>query len=166
MDTFSPEKRSDIMRRVRSVDTVPEKAVRSLLHRLGFRFRLHRSDLPGKPDIVLPKYRTVLFVHGCFWHRHQGCPNATTPASRREYWLPKFRRTVQRDVRNKRELWRQGWSVIVVWECELRDISVLAACLERLICEGQPDYATGSRQRSLAAECIEAYETAPNDQGA
>ena len=129
MDTFSPEKRSDIMRRVRSTDTTPEKKVRSLLHKLGFRFRLHRSDLPGKPDIVLPKHRAVVFVHGCFWHRHQGCPHATTPASRQEYWLPKFKRTVERDKKNQEELRQKGWNVIVVWECETKDISKIAEYL-------------------------------------
>jgi len=133
VDTFSPEKRSDIMRRVRSIDTTPEKKVRSILHSLGFRFRLHRSDLPGKPDIVLPKRRTVVFVHGCFWHRHQGCRRATTPASRQEYWLPKFKRTVERDEKNQEELRQEGWNVIVVWECEMKDMANLAANLFELV---------------------------------
>ncbi len=122
MDTFPPEKRSDIMRCVHSTDTTPERKVRSLLHKLGYRFRIHRPDLPGKPDIVLPKRRTVVFVHGCFWHRHQGCPRATTPASRQEYWLPKFRRTVDRDRKNQEELRQRGWNVVVVWECETKDL--------------------------------------------
>jgi DNA mismatch endonuclease (patch repair protein) len=86
---------------------------------MGFRFRLHRKDLPGNPDIVLPKYSTVIFVHGCFWHRHAGCPRATTPASRPEFWLPKFRRTVERDRENQDRLRELGWKVIVLWECEL-----------------------------------------------
>ncbi len=133
MDTFSPEKRSEIMRCVRSIDTTPEKKVRSLLHKLGFRFRLHRSTLPGKPDIVLPKYQLVVFVHGCFWHRHHGCPHATTPASRQEYWLPKFKRTMERDSRNQEELRQKGWKVIVVWECETKDLSRLAAKLCKFI---------------------------------
>ena len=133
MDTFPPEKRSDIMRRVRSTDTTPERKVRSLLHNLGYRFRIHRLDLPGKPDIVLPKRRAVVFVHGCFWHRHQGCPRATTPASRQEYWLPKFRRTVDRDWKNQEELQRRGWNVLVVWECETKDMQKLAAQLPQLI---------------------------------
>ena len=121
------------MRRVRGKDTVPEMVVRSLLHRLGFRFRLHRADLPGKPDIVLPKHKAVIFVHGCFWHRHTGCPRAGTPSTRREYWLPKFRRTVERDRRNQELLGRGGWNVIVVWECELRDIEQLAERLPERI---------------------------------
>ncbi|MFP4390373.1 MAG: very short patch repair endonuclease [Desulfococcaceae bacterium] len=119
MDTVSPEKRSEIMGRVRSRNTRPEIRVRSLLHRMGFRFRLHGKDLPGSPDIVLPKYSTVIFVHGCFWHRHPGCPRATTPASRPEHWLPKFRRTVERDRENQDRLRELGWKVIVLWECEL-----------------------------------------------
>ena len=121
------------MRRVRGKNTAPEKAVRSLLHRLGFRFRLHRADLPGKPDVVLPRYKTVVFVHGCFWHRHVGCAHASTPASRQGYWLPKFRRTIKRDKANQEELRRLGWNVIVVWECELWDLDRLAARLPQLI---------------------------------
>lgn len=117
------------MRHVRSTDTTPEKKVRSLLHKLGFRFRLHRSDLPGKPDIILPKHRAVVFVHGCFWHRHQGCPHATTPSSHQEYWLPKFKRTVERDKKNQEELRKKGWNVIVVWECETKDIAKIAEYL-------------------------------------
>jgi DNA mismatch endonuclease (patch repair protein) len=134
VDTFLPEKRSDIMRCVRSTDTAPERKVRSLLHKLGFRFRIHRLDLPGKPDIVLPKRRAVVFVHGCFWHRHQGCPHATTPASRQEYWLPKFRRTVDRDWKNQEELRQRGWNVLIVWECETRDLIKLSSRLVGLIC--------------------------------
>ena len=122
MDTFSREKRSDIMRRVQSADTSPERKTRSLLHGLGFRFRLYRNDLPGKPDIVLPKFRTVLFVHGCFWHRHSDCPRATTPAANQGYWLPKFERTIRRDRQNQKELRKLGWRVIIVWECELKNI--------------------------------------------
>jgi len=121
------------MRRVRSTDTTPEMRVRSLLHKLGFRFRLHRSDIPGKPDIVLPKHHAVVFVHGCFWHRHQGCPQATTPASRQEYWLPKFSRTVARDRRNQEELRQKGWNVIVIWECETKDLARLTAGLLKIL---------------------------------
>jgi DNA mismatch endonuclease (patch repair protein) len=137
LDTFSPEKRSDIMRRVRSTNTTPERKVRSLLHHLGFRFRLHRKGLPGKPDIVLPKYSTVVFVHGCFWHRHTGCPRASTPATHQDYWLPKFKRTVKRDQRNQKELRRRSWNVIVIWECELREIDLLVERLTRAITASQ-----------------------------
>ncbi len=139
------------MRRVRSTDTTPEKAVRSLLHRLGFRFRLHRRDLPGNPDIVLPKYRTVIFVHGCFWHRHIDCNRASTPTSRREYWLPKFQRTVDRDRCNQEELRRTGWHVIVIWECELKNMEIVSAILPQLIREGPlPLYPESTIKLSVA----------------
>ncbi|MCE9616507.1 MAG: DNA mismatch endonuclease Vsr [Lentisphaerae bacterium] len=122
MDIWSRSKRSAVMGRIRSRDTKPELLLRSLLHRSGLRYSLRRRDLPGRPDIVLPKYRAVVFVHGCFWHRHKGCPVATTPKTRRAFWLAKFRANVLRDRRNGRALRRQGWKVSVVWECEvLRD---------------------------------------------
>ena len=106
------------MSRVRSRDTVPEMLVRSALHRTGYRFSLHRGSLPGKPDIVLPKHRTVVFVHGCFWHRHKGCRYAYNPKSRVAFWKAKFESNVQRDRRNMRELSRLGWKIVTVWECE------------------------------------------------
>lgn len=121
MDTASPEKRSGIMRQVKGRDTRPERIVRSLLHRLGYRFRLQRDDLPGKPDIVLPRFKTVVFVNGCFWHRHSGCKRATTPASNVDYWQTKFARNVERDARDQAELEKMGWHVVIVWECELKD---------------------------------------------
>lgn len=121
MDTASPEKRSGIMRQVKGRDTRPERIVRSLLHRLGYRFRLQRDDLPGKPDIVLPRFKTVVFVNGCFWHRHSGCKRATMPASNVDYWQTKFARNVERDARNQAELEKMGWHVVIVWECELKD---------------------------------------------
>ena len=133
LDTFSREERAEIMRRVRSTDTRPEVAVRSVLHRLGFRFRLHRKDLPGNPDIVLPKHRAAIFVHGCFWHRHKRCRRAATPATRQQYWLPKFERTVERDKKNRSELRKLGWKVIVIWECRLRKPDRLASRLKRLL---------------------------------
>jgi DNA mismatch endonuclease (patch repair protein) len=118
---------------VHSTDPTSERKVHTLLHNIGFRFRLHRPDLPGKPDIVLPKHHTVVFVHGCFWHRHQDCPHATTPASRQDYWLPKFKRTIERD-RNNQEILRQlVWNVIIVWGCETKDLKRLAMHLERAI---------------------------------
>ncbi|MBZ0261836.1 MAG: very short patch repair endonuclease [Hyphomicrobiales bacterium] len=121
------------MRHVRSKNTTPEVAVRSLLHRLGYRFRLHRRDLPGNPDIVLPKHRVVVFVHGCFWHRHENCKRASLPASNLEYWLAKFERTILRDKENQRKLKRLGWKVVVVWECEIRRPAGLIARLGRVI---------------------------------
>lgn len=119
-DKFAPEKRSDIMSRVKGFNTEPERIVRSLLHKLGFRFRLHRKDLPGKPDIVLPKHRKVVFVHGCFWHGHEGCPRAARPATNREFWDAKLSRNIERDRRNLKELAEQGWKALVVWQCELK----------------------------------------------
>lgn len=107
------------MSRIRGKDTKPEVLLRSLLHRRGFRFRLHAPGLPGKPDIVLPKYRTVIFVHGCFWHRHKGCSNATMPKTRSGFWTEKFRRTVERDREKQTQLESAGWQVLTVWECEL-----------------------------------------------
>ncbi len=138
MDTVSPEKRSWVMSRVKGRNTEPERRVRSLLHRLGFRFRIQRKDLPGTPDVVLPKYKTVLFVHGCFWHRHAGCKRATTPANNAEYWQKKFARNLARDARVEQELKESGWRVIVVWECELRDMDALAVSLSRRIWGEEP----------------------------
>jgi len=120
-DRLTVRERSWNMSRIRSKDTKPEIAVRSLLHRMGYRFRLHRRDLPGKPDIVLPKHRTVVLVHGCFWHRHKGCKYAYIPRSRVDFWEKKFAENVERDNRNRKDLRREGWKVIVVWECQLRD---------------------------------------------
>ncbi|HOD50278.1 MAG TPA: DNA mismatch endonuclease Vsr [Candidatus Hydrogenedentes bacterium] len=133
MDQFSQATRSWIMSRVASSDTSAEVAVRSILHRMGYRFRLHCRNLPGKPDIVLPKHRAVVFVHGCFWHRHARCKRATVPASNRTYWLPKFRRTVARDRTNRRLLRRLGWNVVIVWECELTKPDSLATRLAKRI---------------------------------
>ena len=125
MDIITKEKRSWNMSRIRSKDTKPEKTVRSILHRMGYRFRLHRSDLPGRPDIVLPKYMVIIFVHGCFWHRHQDCRATTMPKSHVEFWRKKFLDTVERDKRNQNELKELGWNVIIVWECELANSGML-----------------------------------------
>lgn len=119
-DSLSPERRSWNMSRIRGTDTKPELALRSLLHRAGYRFRLHDRRLPGRPDVVLPRFRTVIFVHGCFWHRHAGCRNATMPGSRTEFWARKFRDTIARDARKAAELDAAGWKVVTVWECEMK----------------------------------------------
>jgi DNA mismatch endonuclease (patch repair protein) len=121
------------MSRIRGKDTKPEKLVRSLLHRMGYRFRLHRRDLPGTPDIVLPKYKTVLFVHGCFWHRHKSCKYAYTPKSRVEFWQEKFRSNVDRDKKARRALKQNGWQVVVIWECQTKDLDRLASRLDRCL---------------------------------
>lgn len=124
VDRISQERRSWNMSRIRGRDTGPELKLRSLLHRAGYRFRLHDRKLPGRPDIVLKKYRTAIFVHGCYWHRHPGCPKATTPQTRKEFWQKKFDATVQRDRRKAAELRAMGWQVITVWECELEKAPV------------------------------------------
>lgn len=129
VDILSPEKRSWNMSRIKSGNTKPEVLVRSLLHRMGYRFRLHRKDLPGKPDIVLPKYKIVIFVHGCFWHRHQGCKYAYNPKSRVEFWQKKFKENMERDKKNQKELGDSGWNIMLIWECETKDIEML---VERL----------------------------------
>lgn len=118
------------MSRIRSRDTKPERAVRSMLHRKGYRFRLHARGLPGKPDIVLSKLRTIIFVHGCFWHRHNGCPFAYTPKSRRYFWSEKFRLNIARDTRASFRLQKLGWRVFTVWECELRSPARLSRRLD------------------------------------
>lgn len=110
--------RSKIMRAVGRTNTTPEIAVRRSLHALGFRFRLHRKDLPGTPDLVVPKCRTAVFVHGCFWHRHKGCSKATTPKTRAEFWRAKFLQNIRRDLRNVDLLQQAGWSVLTIWQCE------------------------------------------------
>jgi DNA mismatch endonuclease (patch repair protein) len=120
MDIVSPEMRSGMMSGIKGKDTAPELKVRSFLHKSGFRFRLHRKDLPGKPDVVLPKYNACIFVHGCFWHRHKGCKLASEPKSREEFWNRKFSENVARDQRNIKALEGAGWRVAVLWECGLR----------------------------------------------
>jgi len=115
------EQRSRNMSAIKSKNTKPEITVRKLLHSMGYRFRLHKKDLPGSPDIVLPKYKTVIFVHGCFWHRHQNCKYASTPKTRQEFWGAKFRENINRDKLNQENLSSKGWKIIVVWECEIND---------------------------------------------
>ena len=116
------EQRSRNMSAIKSKNTKPEIAVRKLLHSMGYRFRLHRKDLPGSPDIVLPKYKTVIFVHGCFWHRHENCKYASTPKTRKEFWENKFNKNIKRDKNNLKELKNLNWKVLVIWECELNSL--------------------------------------------
>lgn len=136
MDRLTTEQRSWNMSRIRGTDTGPERAVRSILHRLGYRFRLDARSLPGRPDVVLSRHGTVVFVHGCFWHRHRGCPYAYTPKTRMEFWSRKFDANVQRDRRVAAELHALGWKVLVVWECELRDVEQLSVRLDRALVQG------------------------------
>jgi DNA mismatch endonuclease (patch repair protein) len=125
-DHLSPEERSELMSRINSTETEPEQLTRSLLHRAGYRFRKNVSDLPGTPDVVLPKYDTVIFVHGCYWHRHDCRKGQSIPTKNREFWVEKFERNVERDAENEAELKELGWQVLTVWECELKDDPVTA----------------------------------------
>jgi DNA mismatch endonuclease (patch repair protein) len=120
-DHLSSEERSELMSRINSTETKPEQRARSLLHRAGYRFRKNVSELPGTPDVVLPKYNTVIFVHGCYWHRHDCRKGNSVPTKNREFWLEKFERNVERDAENEEALKERGWQVLTVWECELKD---------------------------------------------
>jgi DNA mismatch endonuclease (patch repair protein) len=133
-DKLTAEHRSWNMSRIRGKNTNPEKEVRSILHRMGYRFRLHRKDLPGRPDIVMPKFRTVIFVHGCFWHLHTGCNQGRIPATRREFWENKLSGNAKRDKQHQRVLRQLGWHVITVWECDVeRSGEKVAHRLSRLL---------------------------------
>jgi len=142
-DRLSPLERSENMRRVKGRDTDPELIVRRALHAMGLRFRLHRKDLPGRPDIVLPGRRTVIFVHGCFWHRHEGCRRTTMPAKRQAFWEAKFDRTIARDREQIAALNALGWQVAVLWECDVRKPASLRAKLAEIFpdrsSEPEPD---------------------------
>jgi DNA mismatch endonuclease (patch repair protein) len=122
MDKLTPERRSANMSRIRSKNSKPELAVRRLLHRMGYRYRLHVSSMPGHPDIVFPKRRKVLFVHGCFWHCHKNCSDSHIPKSGISYWATKLARNVARDYEHEKELIADGWRVLVLWECEVADV--------------------------------------------
>ncbi|ECT7562157.1 DNA mismatch endonuclease Vsr [Salmonella enterica subsp. enterica serovar Cerro] len=121
VDTLTPEERSERMSRVRAQDTKPEMKLRRLIHGMGFRYRLHRRDLPGKPDLVFPGRRSIIFMHGCFWHRHEGCGLARLPKSKRAFWSAKLEANKERDQKNISTLEAAGWRVLVIWECQLRD---------------------------------------------
>ena len=124
------EQRSRNMSAIKSKNTKPEIAVRKLLHSMGFRFRLHRKDLPGSPDIVLPKYKTVIFVHGCFWHRHENCKYASIPKTRKEFWESKFKANVKRDKEIQEKIKNIDWQSVVVWECEIKNEKIKDKLLE------------------------------------
>lgn len=133
-DTLTKEKRSWNMSRIRGENTKPELILRSLLHKAGFRFKIHDKNLPGRPDIVLPRYQTAIFVNGCFWHRHSGCKQAYMPKSRQDFWNKKFDATVRRDKKKKESLEQADWNVLTVWECELQNDpgSVVTDIIKRL----------------------------------
>lgn len=139
VDTLTAAERSELMARVRSKNTRPELTVRRLVHRMGYRYRLHRKDLPGCPDLVFPSLRKVVFVHGCFWHQHPNpeCTLARMPKSRPEFWRPKLEGNRQRDSRQQEQLLDLGWRFLVVWECETRDMPRLAAKLSLFLTEDE-----------------------------
>ena len=135
MDKISAEKRSANMRAIRSTDTAPEMVVRRLVHRMGYRYRLHRKDLPGKPDLVFCSRKKIIFVHGCFWHQHnkKDCKLARKPKTNTNYWLPKFKRTVRRDREHQIALEKAGWAVLIVWECEVGKTEYLKRKLQNFL---------------------------------
>lgn len=132
MDTLSPSERSERMSRIRSRDTKPEMAVRRLVFSMGFRYRL-QGRLPGRPDLVFSGRRKVIFVHGCFWHLHSGCPNCRVPKSRLEFWLPKLEANRKRDEENQTQLRELGWATLVIWECELKDSVRLTSRIRKFL---------------------------------
>jgi len=132
MDSISIKHRSWNMSRIKNSDTKPELIVRSLLHHKGYRFRLHRKDLPGKPDIVLPRFKKIILVHGCFWHRHEGCQYTYNPKSRVSFWQNKFNQNIKRDKIVQKNLFQMGWQVYVIWECETKKIELLDKKIEQI----------------------------------
>lgn len=133
MDRLTPQERSRVMSRVRGKNTLPELLVRRVAYSLGFRFRLHRKELPGSPDIVFPKLRTAIFVHGCFWHSHPGCARASMPQSRAAFWQSKLARNVERDMAAATALEKMGWHVAVIWECETKNREIIKRLLRRIL---------------------------------
>lgn len=134
-DTVTPERRSQIMSKIRGTGTKPEWAVRRLVHGMGFRYRLHRKDLPGRPDLVFPSRKKLIFVHGCFWHKHDdgSCKSFRYPQSNKEYWVPKLDRNAERDAENQAKLAEMGWKILVVWECEIRSDPELGERIARFL---------------------------------
>lgn len=135
-DKLTKQRRSENMRRIRGRDTKPEMVVRRLVHSLGYRYRLQRRDLPGKPDLVFGPRRKVVFVHGCFWHQHDKaeCLDGRLPKSNTGYWEPKLRRNVERDAEVQRRLESEGWQILVIWECEIRNLPALKARVQSFLC--------------------------------
>ena len=149
MDRLTPEHRSWNMSRIAGRNTVPEQALRRILHRIGFRFRLTTGEkVFGKPDIVLPKYRTVVFMHGCFWHRHRNCKQCYTPKTRIDFWKRKFESNKKHDRRVGRALHREGWHVVIVWECQLRNIRALEKRFTRV----KSRYGNGTSRRTVSGK--------------
>lgn len=145
MDTLTVEERSERMSRIRSKNTKPERVVRSLLHQLGYRYRIHRRELPGSPDLVFPRRRKVVFVHGCFWHAHDGCKVANMPKSRSAFWADKFERNKKRDSENIRRLREDGWGVLTVWECDTKRMALLESRLCKYLGSARMGSASGGK---------------------
>lgn len=146
-DSFSSSTRSRIMSGIKSKGTKPEIQVRRLLHNLGYRYRLHRADLPGRPDLVFPSRRKVVFVNGCFWHNHPGCARAHIPSGNKDYWLPKLTNNRERDERNVQLLKEKGWGVMTVWECQLKDMSTTSQRLTEFLEQGSPNQSKTDKKR-------------------
>jgi DNA mismatch endonuclease Vsr len=144
MDIMSTEQRSQRMSLIRSRNTVPERVVRSVIHRMGYRFRVHRTDLPGSPDIVFRSRRCIIFIDGCFWHGHE-CSIGHIPYSNSEYWREKIARTKSRDSKNRRQLRKEGWRTLIVWECQIKNKERLTKRLKRFLENGMGDH--GSKQK-------------------
>ena len=156
-DIVDRRRRSEMMAGIRGRDTAPERAVRRIAHRMGLRFRLHRKDLPGRPDLVFPRHRLVVFVHGCFWHRHEGCRYASTSKSRIAFWTEKFAANVARDARQEAALRALGWRVLVIWECETGHEAAVERRLAGLIQSGS----TAERESTLSVAIMEQQAPTP-----
>jgi DNA mismatch endonuclease, patch repair protein len=135
VDKLTPKQRSRNMGKIRSKDTSPEMVVRKLVHRLGYRYRLHRKDLPGKPDLTFPSKKKLIFVHGCFWHQHQAssCKIARLPKSKTDYWIPKLQRNAERDIQHRKALKKMGWNSLVIWECETYKMKRLEKRIDKFL---------------------------------
>ncbi len=151
-DVFSPLERSEIMSRITGKNTAPELIVRRVVHALGYRFRLHRAELPGKPDIVLVKQRKVIFVHGCFWHGHARCKRAALPTSNVPFWISKISKNKARDRRIKAKLRRTGWRILEIWQCQLKDPDRLAANVIRFLGKKRP-VSRAKKQTHVVSDC-------------
>lgn len=161
MDIVSKEVRSRMMAAIRGSNTSPEMKVRKLLHRNGFRYRLHSRELPGKPDVVLPRYNVCIFIHGCFWHRHPGCRYATNPRTREEFWQTKFDQNVKRDLRNKTELLELGWRVFELWECGIRKPEAEMTWLLEAVPDSNQKYISWPEFSTCHPGCPRSRDTKP-----
>lgn len=146
MDRIDTKRRSENMSRIRSRDTAPELQIRKIAHAMGLRFRLHRKDLPGSPDIVLPSRNLAIFVHGCFWHRHENCKHSTTPKTNTAFWENKFRDNMARDLKSLAALHAMGWDVLTIWSCECRDPAKIRLKLQRAVKEASSNLARKNRK--------------------